>query len=263
MTDVLVLCYHAVSPTWPAALSVTPEALRAQVRGLLESGYVPATFSAAVPSGRGARTLAVTFDDAYRSTIELGLPVLAELGVPATVFVPSGFVDSPEPMAWAGIDRWLEGPHRSELRCMSAAQLKELSAAGWEIGSHTRSHPRLTGLGDGELAEQLGSSRERLEDLLGTECRSIAYPYGDADRRVAEAAQAQGYDSGAGLSPYHSGSDPMLWPRVGVYHADGSRRFALKVSRLARRVGLARLRYRLARGKQITGPGLGPDPVKS
>jgi peptidoglycan/xylan/chitin deacetylase (PgdA/CDA1 family) len=254
VSDVLVLCYHAVSRSWPAALSVTPDALREQVRGLLESGYAPATFSAAVGTRPEARTLAVTFDDAYRSTIELGLPVLGELGVPATVFVPSGFVDSPEPMAWAGIDGWLDGPHRSELRCMTAGQLRELSDAGWEIGSHTRSHPRLTLLSDEELAEQLRSSRERLEDLMGVECRSIAYPYGDADRRVAEAARTQGYRSGAGLIPYHSGSDPMLWPRVGVYHEDGSRRFALKVSPLARRIGLARMRYRIVGGQHSAGP---------
>ena len=50
--------------------------------------------------------LAVTFDDAYRSVGELAVPVLAELGVPATVFAPTAFVGDPEPRGWEGTDEW-------------------------------------------------------------------------------------------------------------------------------------------------------------
>src|SRR5690242_17980600 len=48
MPDVLVLCYHAVSPVWPAALSVTPAALERQLGRLLDRGYRATTFAHAL-----------------------------------------------------------------------------------------------------------------------------------------------------------------------------------------------------------------------
>jgi len=87
MSDVLVLCYHAMSRDWGAGFSATPDRLEAQIGSLLERGYEGATFSDAVNRPLAERTLAVTFDDSYRSVIELAAPVLARLGVPGTVFV--------------------------------------------------------------------------------------------------------------------------------------------------------------------------------
>jgi peptidoglycan/xylan/chitin deacetylase (PgdA/CDA1 family) len=236
-----------VSDSWPASLSISAERFEEQLTALLRRGYVPKTFSAAVRDGGNGRTLAVTFDDGYRSVIQLALPVLSRLGAPATVFVPTDFVGTGRPMSWPGIDRWLGGPHERELVPMDWDELRGLQDAGWEIGSHSRSHPRLTRVSDNELSQELGSSRQTLEERLGVPCRSIAYPYGDVDRRVARAAGAAGYEAGGGLAPYGLGARPLRWPRVGVYREDSDRRFALKVSRLARRVGLARLRYPFSR----------------
>ena len=134
MSDVLVLCYHAVSTTWSASLSVTPDRLDWQLRTLLRRGYRATTFFEAVTRPPGPRTLAVTFDDAYRSVREIAFPLLSSLGVPATVFVPTRFPDSPAPMAWPGIEHWLGGPHEGELRCMTWEDLAQLDRAGWEIG---------------------------------------------------------------------------------------------------------------------------------
>jgi peptidoglycan/xylan/chitin deacetylase (PgdA/CDA1 family) len=63
MSDVLVLCYHAVSVRWPAELSVTPERLEEQLRLLVRRGFKGATFHQAVIAPPAPRTLAVTFDD--------------------------------------------------------------------------------------------------------------------------------------------------------------------------------------------------------
>jgi peptidoglycan/xylan/chitin deacetylase (PgdA/CDA1 family) len=245
VNDQLVLCYHAVSPTWPADLSLPADRFEAQLRALLDRGYRGVTFSEATsPDGRG-QVFAVTFDDAYRSVIELAYPILSRLGLPATVFAPTDFIGSERPMAWPGIDRWLGGAHEHELTPMGADELGTLLTAGWEIGSHTRSHPRLTSLPDDALQGELEGSRARLEELLSSPCRSLAYPFGDVDARVVRAARMAGYARAATLVPYPWHPHPLLWPRVGVYHVDSPRRFALKVSPLARRARLALARQAL------------------
>ena len=55
--------------------------------------------------------MAITFDDGYRSVLELALPILEELGVPATLFVPTDYIGSERPMSWPGIERWTGGQH--------------------------------------------------------------------------------------------------------------------------------------------------------
>jgi len=234
--DVLVLCYHALSPTWPAELSTTPERFERQVASLLQRGYRPATFADAVAARPGERVLAVTFDDAYRSVLELGLPILTRLGAPATVFAPTDWIGREEPMRWPGIDRWLGGAHESELMPMSWDELARLADGGWEIGSHTASHPHLTQLDDERLADELARSKAVCERELGRPCPTIAYPYGDVDARVVAATAHAGYAAAAGLPQRIGADDPLDWPRLGVYFADDERRFRLKVSPAIRRL---------------------------
>jgi peptidoglycan/xylan/chitin deacetylase (PgdA/CDA1 family) len=234
--DVLVLCYHALSERWPAALSTTPERFEQQLELLLRRGYEPTTFARAVEDPPAARTLAVTFDDAYRSVLERAHPVMERLGVPGTVFAPTDWVGRGEPMTWEGIDQWLGGPHEQELLCLGWPELRELADAGWEVGSHTCSHPHLTQADDERLMSELRDSKAACEDGMGRACRSIAYPYGDVDARVVAATRAAGYELGAALPKRHGSTDRLDWPRVGVYNGDHLRRFKLKVSPLVRRL---------------------------
>src|SRR5256885_10994213 len=141
MGDVLVLTYHAVSERWPAELSVIPDRLEWQLRTLLDRGYRGATFTEAVSAPPAPRTVAVTFDDAYRSVLKLAFPILCRLGLVGTVFAPTDFIGREGPMAWPGIDRWLGGPHEPELVPLSWTELGVLVETGWEIGSPTRTHP--------------------------------------------------------------------------------------------------------------------------
>ncbi len=126
------------------------------------------TFTAAATGEERGRVLAVTFDDAYRSIGELALPLLSELGVPATVFAPTRFVADPGARGWDGTDMWLGTRWEDELAVMSWSELGALAEAGWEIGSHTRTHPRLTRLADDALRDELATSRAELEEEHGT-----------------------------------------------------------------------------------------------
>ena len=237
MSEALVLCYHALSEDWPAALSTTPARFAAQVRLLERRGYRGVTFSELVAGGEGKR-VAITFDDAYHSVGRLAKPLLDGVGFPATVFVPSDFPGSDQPVAWDGVDHWIGGPHEKELIPHSWGELGALADEGWEIGSHTRSHPHLTTLDDERLDAELQGSKQRCEGELDRPCLSIAYPYGDFDSRVSAAAARAGYRAGATLSLH--AARPLEWPRVGVYSIDAGWRYRLKVSPALRRLRSSR-----------------------
>ena len=245
MSDPLVLCYHAVSEQWESELAVTPRQLERQVGGLLARGYKPATFLDAVSGTAAEPALAVTFDDAYRSVRELAHPVLRNLGVVASVYAPTNWVGSPDPMRWAGIENWLGTPHEDELLPMSWEELGGLADQGWEIGSHTRSHPHLTELDDDRLTEELAGSRSACAAELGRPCETIAYPYGDVDARVVAAAAAAGYRAAGALPHAPHAAEMLRWPRIGIYRWDGPGRFRLKSSPLVRRLRTLPLRHAL------------------
>ncbi len=228
--DLLVLCYHSVSDDWPSRLAVTREHLQAQLARLVEHGYRGVTFSDAILAPADGKRLAVTFDDGYSSLLANALPILEELGLPATVYVPTEFPGSGKPLSWPGIEQWLETPHRGELEPLDWDQLRFLMERGWEIGSHTRSHPRLTELDDARLADELLESRLELERRLGVPCRSIAYPYGDVDERVIGATRDAGYVGGAALPQQFYPPRRLAWPRVGIYRADAGMRYRAKVA---------------------------------
>lgn len=192
------------------------------------------TFSRAVADPPPGKTVVVTFDDSYLSVLNLAAPILDRLGMVGTVFVPTSFAGGSAPMQWPGIDHWLEGPFAGELTPMSWEQLRELAASGWEIGSHTCTHPRLPEIDDESLSRELTASRDEIQRHLGDPCRSLAYPYGDHDERVVRATREAGYEAAAILSQRLTRPAPLRWPRVGVYHADSDREFKLKVSPLVR-----------------------------
>lgn len=236
MSDVLVLCYHAVSETWPAPLSVTPDQFERQLSLLHRRGFRGVTLSDAVAGGRSGRALAVTFDDAYRSVREIARPILDRFGMVASVYVPTSWAGRQEPMSWPGIDQWVGGPHESELTCMDWDELRSLADAGWEVGSHTRSHPRLPEVADARLTDELAGSRSDCERGMGRTCDTLAYPYGAVDDRVVAAAERAGYRYAVTLPQGLHTPSALHWPRVGVYHADAGWRFRLKISPVVRRL---------------------------
>lgn len=237
----MVLCYHAISPTWEAPLSVTPELFERQLITLARRGWQATTFRDAVVDPPAPKTLAITFDDAFASIYEQAYPILSALGMSATVFAPTSFISDRQPLRWNGIDHWLQTAAAPELQGMSWEDLGRLHDAGWEVGSHTRTHPRLTTLDDDELLEELTESRREIAARLSAPCETVAYPYGDVDDRVADAARSAGYLAGAALASGLRPRGPQLWPRVGIYNGDQMWRFRLKISRGTRWLRASRL----------------------
>jgi hypothetical protein len=89
--------------------------------------------------------------------------------------------------------------------------------------------------------QELLSSRLAVEQHLGVPCPSIAYPYGDANQEVADAAQAAGYEVGVCLGNALAAAGPLLWPRIGIYHDDHAWRFMLKTNGAVRRLRATRM----------------------
>lgn len=250
MQDVLILCYHALSPSWPAELSVTGEAFAEQVSELAQRGYAGARFTDAVTGKVAAeRVVAFTFDDNYRSVLDLAKPILDRHGYPGTLFVPTDWPERPQAMSWPGIDRWLGTEHEHEMLSLDWQELRELATAGWEIGSHTCSHPRLPQLDDAQLGRELRVSRQRIEQELGSPCTSIAYPYGAVDPRVERATTEAGYTCAGTIPRVMPSPKPLLWPRVPVFHKDGLRRFKTKISPRIRHARASALGTQLDRAR--------------
>ena len=179
----LILSYHAVSSTWDASLAISPEVLRNQLEFVHRRGYVGFTFAESEyrrrDGGLPSKSVVITFDDGFRSTLR-AKPILDALGYQATIFVVTSFVDSGEPLAWPGMEGPANGDPDGELQPLSWSELKHLVDEGWEVGSHTVTHPLLTTVSDDALRSELIGSRTTIAERLGS-CESLAYPYGIAD----------------------------------------------------------------------------------
>lgn len=184
----VVLMYHSVetaggAPAWPWAVSM--HRFAAQLDFLKDEGYATPTVTelAACVQLRPGRTAVITFDDGYLNNLA-ACAALHARGMRATWFVVTGSL---------GCEPTWPDDGRPAGRLLNAKELREMQAAGMEIGSHTVSHARLPTLDDEALSRELCDSRNSLEDALGTAVSSFAYPYGAWDARSAEAVRSAGY----------------------------------------------------------------------
>lgn len=120
----------------------------------------------------------VTFDDGFRSALDVAAPALERRGLLGAFFVITSDIGA--------------------RRCLSAAGVRELRERGHTIGSHTHNHPRdpyLKDLSDERITDEWCRSRSILEDLLGEEVVTASLPYGFYTRRVGDLAALAGYRS--------------------------------------------------------------------
>jgi peptidoglycan/xylan/chitin deacetylase (PgdA/CDA1 family) len=201
----LVLCYHAVSPTWEHRLCIQPDLLLRQVRALSRF-----------------RRVHVTFDDAFRSAATV-FPDLERLGVSVQIFVCTRYALVGAPLTIPE----LAGDDPNELVTMNWDELRDHAARGIAVGSHAISHPHLTTLSDDELRRELTESKQEIEDRLRRSCDDLAYPYGEHDARVREAARAAGYEIAYALRGPKR--DVYAAPRLDLYRRHTVPRTLLRV----------------------------------
>jgi peptidoglycan/xylan/chitin deacetylase (PgdA/CDA1 family) len=206
--------YHSVSsvPAGPLrSLAVPPRRLAEQLTALVGEGYRLVGLSEAaelLSADPTARLAVLTFDDGYADFLHAGMPVLAELGASATLYPAVGHLG--RPATWLG--RWANAFRP----LLSWSQLREVAAAGTEIGNHGLVHHPLDVLPARQLWQEVTTSHDRLEQELQLAVRSFCYPHGYHDRAVREAVALAGHDNACeiGRRLYRPGDDRFAVPRV-------------------------------------------------
>jgi peptidoglycan/xylan/chitin deacetylase (PgdA/CDA1 family) len=179
--------YHGVDDVRasddPENLCVPPARFRAQLELLRAAGFelvTVATLAERAAGGTPPPGLAsLSFDDALEDNHRVVMPILRELGAAATVYVTTGFVGQPSP--------WLRGA-----RYMTADELRDLHAAGFELGAHSVTHPDLAALPEADCAREVADSVEAVAGIAGEPVRTFAYPFCSYDDAAVEAVRRAG-----------------------------------------------------------------------
>lgn len=172
-------------------------------------------------SGYG-QCLAVTFDDGFKDNIEVAAPILRKYNIPACFFVVSGFISAlPEDHDKLAHYNTMAFHKKEPVKNMNWADLKRLVSWGFEVGSHTHTHQRLSELSKTRVFEELTKSKQSIERHTGTEVRHFAWPWGkcqDVHPGFSEFTRELGY--GSGLSGIRGlcdrKSDVFNLPRHGI-----------------------------------------------
>jgi peptidoglycan/xylan/chitin deacetylase (PgdA/CDA1 family) len=176
-----ILMYHVVGPTPPRAalpgLYVSRADFASQLQWLARTGYHAVTLDAVDRYWRGvarlpSRPIVLSFDDGYREQFTIAEPLLTSHHWP-------GVLDL----------EYAQLVHES----LTGPMVRRMLADGWELDSHTMTHPDLTTVGATALRWELVRSRELLRRRFGVPVHFFCYPMGEFDARVVRAVRAAGY----------------------------------------------------------------------
>ena len=191
--QVAIVAYHQIEPVPQFGWSVSTEDFIDQMRLLQSAGFHVVSISDAFDYLSGKRDslpanpVVLTFDDGFVDTFTIARPILKQFGFPASVYVYPNYIDGRGSAA------------------MTWPQVVELSREGFDIESHTMSHPHLQRkahltMSDAQysvwLRDELMRSKAILEQKTGKPVRFLAYPYGDWDAGVIPEAIHAGYLGG-------------------------------------------------------------------
>jgi peptidoglycan/xylan/chitin deacetylase (PgdA/CDA1 family) len=192
-----ILYYHSVSDA-PIRSSVSPEAFEHQMACLRTSGCHLLSLGEAVERLAArerftGNSVVVTFDDGFRDNYEQAFPILMRYRIPATVFLTVAHIGTdrlptltgtsfvPQPLDWA--------------------QVAEMAASGVHFGSHTLTHPMLTGIPHEEAWKEIADSRRVLEERLAAPVDVFCYPRGDFNAAIQNLVIEAGYRAACSTLP--------------------------------------------------------------
>jgi len=180
-----ILLYHhvGISPI-ESQYYIHPENFSLQMKALDEWGFTPIPLSLLVKAiNEGAilpeKSVVISFDDGRMDIYENAFPIMQKYDFTGIFYVLSGGLG----------DKGL----------VDVAELQEMAAAGWEIGSHSNSHADLSKIGADASYREVVRSREILEEELGFPVTSFAYPFGTITEIAGKQIHIAGYESAAGL----------------------------------------------------------------
>lgn len=226
----VIFMYHHVDSGTPLSTSIAPEVFAEQMSLLEREGFevVPLIdLLDALAAGRTVprRSVAITFDDGYRSVLTRALPVLEARGWPFTVFVNTDAIDE----GYGGYLSWDE--------------LRTLAERGASIGNHSVTHAHLVRRQEGEtesrwrrrVAGEIDGATERLEAEVGDALiPAFAYPYGEYTAEVKAIVESAGlYGLGQQSGAVGPGSDFLALPRYPVATGLALDEFELRARSLA------------------------------
>lgn len=192
--EVPILTYHRVGSS--------PRFAR-QVAALARHGYSAVTLGRVWQAWRGEaglprRPVVLTFDDGYLGHYRTAARTLRARGWPGVLNLQ--------------VDRLgLAGG-------LTRKQVRRMLADGWQLDSHTLSHPDLTVVGRERLVRELVGSREAIQREFGVTTNFFCFPYGRFDAAAKAAVRAAGYLAATttrrGVA--RPGGDPFELPRISV-----------------------------------------------
>lgn len=206
-----ILMYHAIeTPPLDAsypALYVPFAEFKDQMRWLARKGYNAVTMGqvfdawfdgAEIPEN----PVVISFDDGIRSQYTHALPALAKRGWPGVLNLEVKSLDEGD----IGTD-----------------QVEEMIAAGWEIGSHTFTHPDVSTLSGDDLAHEVADSRTELSERLGVPVDFFCYPSGGYDKEAVQGVEDAGYRGATTTDPgLASPDEPFTLKRIRINGGDGT-----------------------------------------
>jgi len=165
-------------------------------------------------------TVVLTFDDGFEDFATVAAPHLISRKMPATVFIITDRADQTLPPNGEKFLTWDE--------------IRQLSAAGLDIGSHTCGHPRLTDLELQDVMRELSQSQAAVRVHTKQANVALSYPFGQTSAQISRMAQSAGYSCAiaADCGPNSDCVDLHALSRTVIASDDDISTFAARVSGL-------------------------------
>jgi peptidoglycan/xylan/chitin deacetylase (PgdA/CDA1 family) len=205
-----ILTYHSIDPSG-SAISIDEESFARHVRWLASGTVNVTTLAGLLKTPADVDSVAITFDDGFENFGTIAWPMLREQCLPATLFVVSDNAGC--------TNSWNDRSDLPELALMDWETLGRLADQGLELGSHTRSHPRLPLLDQDQLTEEVVGSARKIEAHTGVRPTAFAYPYGEVSDRVEQVVSPV-YDLACTTELSTLGGEPLPYrlPRLDAYY---------------------------------------------